>query len=181
MVLMPNNEQWRVQRKLMHQVLNLRQSVFRPLQDLESKALLSHILQDPQKWYLSLARFTSSVILNVVFGIRTEMGDENFTTIFKAQESFVPYTMPGYAKVDSLPFLTEVPYLKRLQPWRWAADKVYKDTLRQVPGSHCPFNDVESTGEDHMSLRLRNHSAASKDFLMSWTQESKPALKRIVS
>ncbi|PCD26107.1 hypothetical protein AU210_012539 [Fusarium oxysporum f. sp. radicis-cucumerinum] len=129
MVLMPYNERWRAQRKLMHQVLNVKQSIFRPLQDLESKALMYQLLEDPQKWYLSLARYSSSVILSVVFGIRTKMNDPVFKTIFKAQEEFVPYTMPGHAKVDSLPFLTEIPYFKSLQPWRWKADKIYQDTL----------------------------------------------------
>ncbi|KAI8941340.1 hypothetical protein NX059_002565 [Plenodomus lindquistii] len=129
MVLMPYNDKWREQRKIMHQVLNVKQSIFRPYQDLESKTLMYQVLEDPQKWYLSLARYASSVILSVVFGARTKMGDDTFRMIFKTQEDFVPYTMPGYTKVDSLPFLTQFPYLKSLQPWRWKADKIHDETL----------------------------------------------------
>jgi cytochrome P450 len=90
------------------------------------------VLEEPQKWYLSLARYSSSVILSVVFGIRAKMYDSAFMTIFETMEDFVPYTMPGHAKVDSLPFLTQIPYLKSFQPWRWKADKIYRDTLRLV-------------------------------------------------
>jgi len=130
MVLMPNNDTWRAQRKLMHQVLNVKKSMFRPFQDTESRALMYHVLHAPQDWYLSLARYASSVILSVVFGVRAEMGDAAFNTIFETMEDFVPYTMPGYAKIDAIPLLTQMPYLKFLQPWRWEADKVYQRTLK---------------------------------------------------
>jgi len=117
----------------MHQVLNLsQQSIFKPFQDLESKALMYELLVQPEKWYLSFGRFSSSVILSVVFGRRTNHGDPTFLNIFKTQEDFVPYTMPGASIVDSFPFLANIPIWKKLQPWRWKGDEIYDRTLRYV-------------------------------------------------
>ncbi|EXJ70648.1 uncharacterized protein A1O5_05638 [Cladophialophora psammophila CBS 110553] len=130
MVLMPYGESWRLQRKLMHQVLNIsQQRIFKPFQDLESRALMYELLEQPQNWYLSLGRFSSSVILNVTFGRRTSHGDPRFLAIFKAQEEFVPYTMPGASIVDSFPFLARIPVLKKFQPWRWKGDAIYERTI----------------------------------------------------
>lgn len=130
MVLMPYGEEWRAQRKLMHHVLNIsQQRIFKPFQDLESKALMYQLLDQPENWYLSLGRFSSSVILSVVFGRRTNLGDPTFSAIFRAQEDFVPYTMPGASIVDSFPFLAKIPVLKNLQPWRWKGDQIYERTL----------------------------------------------------
>lgn len=131
MVLMPYGDTWRMQRKLMHQVLNVsQQAMFKPFQDLESKALMYELLAEPQNWYLSLGRFSSSVILSVVFGRRTSRGDPRLLTIYKTQEEFVPYTMPGASIVDSFPFLAHIPFLKSAQPWRWKGDGIYDRTVK---------------------------------------------------
>ena len=52
--------------------------------------------------------------------------------IFKTQEEFVPYTMPGASIVDAFPFLANIPVPKILQPWRWKGDKIYERALRYV-------------------------------------------------
>jgi hypothetical protein len=74
----------------MHQLLNSNQKpVFRAFQDLESKALMADLLDKPSTWYLSLARFSNSVIMSVVFGWRTAPGDLDISAVYHAQEEFV--------------------------------------------------------------------------------------------
>jgi hypothetical protein len=115
----------------MHQLLNSSQKpIFRAFQDLESKALMADLLDKPDKWHLSMARFSSSVIMSVVFGRRTALGDPDILAVHRAQEEFVPFTMPGASVVDSFPFLAKIPYLKMLQPWRRKGDEVNRRTTR---------------------------------------------------
>ncbi|KAJ5801987.1 uncharacterized protein N7503_004437 [Penicillium pulvis] len=131
MLLMPYGDMWRRQRRVMHQLLNSSQkTVFRAFQDLESKALMADLLEKPDRWYLSVARFSNSVIMSVVFGRRTALGDPEISALHRAQEEFVPFTMPGASVVDSFPFLAKIPYLKRLQPWRRKGDDINRRTTR---------------------------------------------------
>lgn len=131
MLLMPYGDMWRRQRRIMHQLLNSSQKpIFRAFQDLESKALMADLLDKPDRWYLSLARFSSSVIMSIVFGQRIALGDPNISAVHRAQEEFVPFTMPGASIVDSFPFLANIPYLKRFQPWRRKGDEVNRRTTR---------------------------------------------------
>ena len=133
MLLMPYGDGWRRQRKMMHKLLNGNQkAVFKPFQDLESRALLFHLLKQPESWYLSLGRFSNSVIMSVIFGCRTDPEDPNLSAVYKVQEEFVPYMMPGASIVDTFPTLARIPILKGLQPWRRKGDKLYQRTLRYV-------------------------------------------------
>ncbi|KAI5920400.1 cytochrome P450 [Camillea tinctor] len=131
MLLMPYGDQWRRQRRIMHQILNSSQRrTFEPFQDIESKALMYHLLTQSTPWYLCLGRFSNSVIMSVVFGRRTELNDPHLSAVYRAQEEFVPYLMPGSSIVDTFPLLANLPLLKRLQPWRRKGDDLYQRTLQ---------------------------------------------------
>jgi Cytochrome P450. len=131
MLLMPYGDAWRRQRKIMYQVLNSsQQGIFKPFQDLESKALMYQLLIQPEIWYLWLGRFSNSVIMSVIFGRRTDPGDANLSAVYQAQEEFVPYMMPGASILDAFPILAKLSILKSLQPWRRKGDDLYRRTTR---------------------------------------------------
>lgn len=130
-LLMPYGDDWRRQRKMMHRLLNVSQkATFRPFQDLESRALMFQLLDEPETWYLSLGRFSNSVIMSVIFGRRTDPTDQNLSAVYKVQEEFVPYMMPGASIVDAFPVLARIPWLKGLQLWRRKGDDLYQRTTR---------------------------------------------------
>ena len=131
MLVMPYGDMWRRQRRIMHQVLTSSQKpLFRPLQDLESKALMVDLLDKPTLWYLSLVRFSNSVIMSAIFGRRTVHGDPDISAVYLAVEQLFPFTKPGASIVDSFPFLARIPYLKSLQPWRRKGDEINRRTTR---------------------------------------------------
>jgi hypothetical protein len=132
-LLMPYGDLWRRERKIMHQILNVNQQVsFEPFQDVESRALLYHYLENPDNWWKAHGTFSGSVIMSVVFGRRAGLHDANMKASLAVSEEFVDYLAPGRALVDIFPFLIRVPWLKSLQPWRWYGDDLHRRTKRFV-------------------------------------------------
>jgi len=56
--------------------------------------------------------------MSVVFGRRTDPGDSDLSAVYKVQEEFVPYMMPGASIVDAFLVLPRIPSMKSLQQWR---------------------------------------------------------------
>lgn len=131
-LLMPYGDLWRRERKVMHQILNVnnQKKLFQPFQDIESKTLLYNYLQDPDCWWQAHGTYSASVIMSVVFGRRSVIGDANMEASLKASEEFEHFVEPGRAVVDIFPFLTKIAWFKSLQPWRWYGDDLYRRTTR---------------------------------------------------
>jgi len=114
----------------MHQILNNTQhSIFEPCQDVESRALLYQYLRNPEAFAQATERFANSVIMNVTFGRRTEIGDPDLAVLLENFGEFVKYLSPGRSVVDVIPVLGRLTWLKSLQPWRWYGDRLYRRTL----------------------------------------------------
>jgi hypothetical protein len=144
-LLMPYEDLWRRERKIMHQILNVGQlATFEQFQDIESSALLYNYLQSPDKWWKAHANFSGSIIMSVVFGRRTHLEDPNMAASLAVSEEFVQFLEPGRALVDVFPFLLKVPWAKSLQPWRWYGDDLYRRT-RKLVLSCSPTYDVWGT------------------------------------
>jgi hypothetical protein len=126
-VLMPYDDRWRATRKIMHQILSTRQKdVFRPFQDLESKHLLYDYLHNDEKWFLANGRYANSVIMSVVFGIRSMLDDPEVVDLFETVEMFLEQQQPGANIVDGFPILAQLP--KALQWWRPRGQKMFEIT-----------------------------------------------------
>lgn len=70
-LFMPYGERWRGIRKHTHALLNLTTSVkYQPVQDFESKQLLTEFLDCPSSFYLQNRRYSASVIMLVTYGYR---------------------------------------------------------------------------------------------------------------
>ncbi|KAF4555597.1 Cytochrome P450-like protein 29 [Elsinoe fawcettii] len=116
-VSMQYNEKWRKLRKIMHSILNVRQTdIYKPYQDLESRQLLWDYLKNPDKWYAASGRFSNSVIMSVIFGRRSVLGDPATAELFRTMEEFLLETFPGANLVDSYPVLAKLPSF--LHWWR---------------------------------------------------------------
>ncbi|UPK94134.1 hypothetical protein LCI18_005069 [Fusarium solani-melongenae] len=128
-VLMPYNEQWRMVRKILHQILGPKQQdVFKPFQDLESKNLCWDYLEKPDRWWAANARYANSVIMSVVFGRRSLLGDPEVAELFDTIELFLENQQPGANIVDGFPILDKLP--KSLQWWRPRGTKIFETTLK---------------------------------------------------
>jgi hypothetical protein len=111
----------------MHQILSTRQKdVYRPFQDLESKHLLYDYLHSSDKWFLANGRYSNSVIMSVVFGIRSMLDDPEVVDLFETVEMFLEQQQPGANIVDGFPILAKLP--KALQWWRPRGQNMFEIT-----------------------------------------------------
>ncbi|TVY54163.1 Cytochrome P450 monooxygenase patI [Lachnellula cervina] len=116
-VLMPYGDRWRKTRKIMHQILSTRQKdTFQDFQELESRHLLYDYLHHPDRWFSANGRYANSVIMSVVFGIRSKLDDPDVTALFETVEMFLEQQQPGLNLVDGFPSLAKLPEF--LQWWR---------------------------------------------------------------
>lgn len=126
-VLMPYGDRWRKIRKAMHQILSTRQKdTFAQFQDLESKHLLHDYLHHTDRWFSANGRYSNSVIMSVVFGIRSKLDDEEVTKLFETVEMFLEQQQPGANLVDGFPVLAKLP--KQLQWWRAKGNHLFDYT-----------------------------------------------------
>lgn len=130
-VFMPYGDLWKWERKVMHEIIGPgNRDVFAPLQDTESRALLYQYLTEPDRWNQVHARYASSLIMNLVYGRRTKLGDPNVNRIIETNNEIMKMFEPGSNWIDSFPFLAYIPLPKSIQPWRWWGDSVYRTSLK---------------------------------------------------
>ncbi|KAF4435967.1 cytochrome p450 [Fusarium acutatum] len=132
-LFMPYGPDWRKTRKEMHSILNnTKSNLFEPYQDKESRALLYHYLHNPGRWADANSRYANSIIMSVIYGKRSELGDEDMTNVLDNLEKFTPYVIPGQSLVDIFPWLLKVPIPKSWQVWRWRGDALYESTKGRI-------------------------------------------------
>ncbi|KAH8587938.1 cytochrome P450 [Bisporella sp. PMI_857] len=126
-VLMPYGEKWREVRKVMHNILGSRQlNLYKAFQELESRHLLYDYLHNPDRWFSANGRYSNSVIMNVVFGRRSDLGDPDVEELFETVEEFLREQQPGMNLVDGFPILANLP--KPLQWWRPKGQRIFEKT-----------------------------------------------------
>ncbi|KAF5975645.1 hypothetical protein FBULB1_7283 [Fusarium bulbicola] len=130
-VFMPYGNLWKWERKLIHEIIGPgNRNVFAPLQDIESRTLLYDYLTEPDLWNQANARYASSLIMSMVFGRRTKMGDPNVDRIIEMNNEIMKMFEPGSNLIDSFPFLANIPLPKAIQPWRWWGDSVFEQSKK---------------------------------------------------
>ncbi|RMZ70293.1 O-methylsterigmatocystin oxidoreductase [Pyrenophora seminiperda CCB06] len=102
-LFMPYGARWRSIRKHSHVLLNLGSSVkYQPIQDYESKVLLTHLLQEPDSFASINRRYAASVIMQVTYGQRIPSWDSPLIQrIYSVLERFTEMTAPGAWAIES--------------------------------------------------------------------------------
>jgi cytochrome P450 len=93
-LFMPYGPRWRSIRKHSHTLLNLTASVkYQPVQDFESKQLLTEFLDSPENFYHQNRRYSASVIMLVTYGYRIpSWEDPLITKIYNIIDNFTDMT-----------------------------------------------------------------------------------------
>ncbi|KIX05640.1 uncharacterized protein Z518_03612 [Rhinocladiella mackenziei CBS 650.93] len=130
-VLMGYTETWRNLRKVMHQLLMAsNQETYKPFQDVESKTMVWQFLKSPERFYEHAARYSNyDLLMDVVFGRRTSMQEENTRLLFSTSEDFLSsQATPSTTLAEQFPgFVKALP--KPLQWFRPNAERIYKKTF----------------------------------------------------
>ncbi|KAJ5174153.1 uncharacterized protein N7482_000030 [Penicillium canariense] len=129
-LLMSTTERWKLQRKVMHSVLNgpNANKTFMPYQELESKQLVVDYLENPDKFYVANQRFSNSVIMSVTFGRRAKLDDKQLRRIMTQMEEFAQiFFDPLKSLPDIFPIMARFP--KFMQWWRPWGEDYYRRTV----------------------------------------------------
>lgn len=149
-LFMAYGQDWRNLRKSSHALLNATTATkYQPVQDYESKQLMTELLDTPERFYEHNRRYSSSVIMLLTYGYRLPTWNHPLVKrIFTVLDNLTEMTAPGAHAIDSFPSLARLPQAL-LGNWRnfarrvFAHDsKVYMElwqTLKkQVDEDKCP-------------------------------------------
>ncbi|KAI8665702.1 hypothetical protein NCS56_01006900 [Fusarium sp. Ph1] len=125
MVLMPYGNHWRTLRSIIHASLTPKAAnVLQPAQNFEGKQLIWDIfnsISNPGKtqeakddremgFYTHVQRYSASVILLMVYGLRAPTWESNaITQIYKVMNDFGKVANPMYGAIDIFPWLLNLP------------------------------------------------------------------------
>ncbi|KAK8051995.1 hypothetical protein PG993_003380 [Apiospora rasikravindrae] len=110
--LFMHGDRWRVIHKLFHAILNVRAATaYVPYQDLEAKRLMCGLLDEPDLWIDHVRRFTTSLVTQMVYGVRTaSIHDPKLRRLYDVIDEFVPTVgSTESALLDFYPILRELP------------------------------------------------------------------------
>lgn len=82
-----------------------------PYQGLEAKRLLGGFLDEPELWVDHVRRFTTSIVTQLVYGVRTaSIEDPKLKHLYDVIDDFVPTVgSSGSALLDLYPILRKLP------------------------------------------------------------------------
>ncbi|KIV77300.1 hypothetical protein PV11_09107 [Exophiala sideris] len=149
MLFMGHTNQWRNQRKIMHNLVNSAQAElkFVKYQELESRQLVWDYLKDPEHWYKANQRFSNSIIMTVVFGRRAGLDDAVLTRMLKQMFEIggLAFSPSIYSAPDYIPWLNYLP--KPLQWWRPYGEDLFKRTLQIYKQEVDGYMEKQKTGQ----------------------------------
>ncbi|KAI1111636.1 cytochrome P450 [Nemania sp. NC0429] len=125
---MEYGDTWRMLRGIMHNSLNLQASqTYVPYQDLENKAMLLGILEQPSRFFSHIRRHTTSMSTQMVFGFRTpDIDDPKLKQLLHGFEKWCELAgMQTAALLDIFPILRYLP--DAFQPKKRYAKTLHKD------------------------------------------------------
>ncbi|OQV09309.1 hypothetical protein CLAIMM_13443 [Cladophialophora immunda] len=126
-LFMPYGPQWRQLRKYSHALLNAASAIkYQPIQDFESKQLMTELLDTPENFYMHNRRYSASVIVKLTYGYRLPSWDHPLVKrIYQVLDNFTHVSAPGAYLVDSFPSLTKLPQCL-FGNWRSVGRKMFE-------------------------------------------------------
>jgi cytochrome P450 len=110
-LFMPYGKEYRVVRRLAHQLLSITQTIsYQPIQDSESKQLMFDLLHNPDDFYALNRRYSASVIITATYGHRIpDWNAPLVKNIYKVVNNLQNFATPGAWIVDTFPSLRYLP------------------------------------------------------------------------
>ncbi len=88
LVLMQYDEGWRLARKMIHNLLNIKTAVeYIPYQELELRQMLADMVKRPDKYHDHVRRYSTSLVTSITFGWRSlAFNDPDVKAIYEVSE-----------------------------------------------------------------------------------------------
>ncbi|KAK6222947.1 hypothetical protein LQW54_000759 [Pestalotiopsis sp. IQ-011] len=148
MLLMEYGPTWRMLRGIVHNSLNIKASrTYVTYQDLENKAMLMGFLEKPDDFIPHIRRFTNSLTMQMIYGIRTVSNDDpKMNQLYHGFEKFSEVlASTSAALTDVFPLLRHLP--DALLPMRRYARALHKEELALWMGHWLGFKERLRAGQ----------------------------------
>lgn len=88
LVLMPYDDEWRLARKMLHNLLNVKSAVdYIPFQELELRQMLADMVRKPDRYHDHVRRYSTSLVTSFTFGWRSlAFGDPEVKQIYEVSD-----------------------------------------------------------------------------------------------
>lgn len=93
LVLMSYSDEWRLARKMVHNLLNVKTAVdYIPFQELELRQMLADMVRKPEKYHDHVRRYSTSLVTSFTFGWRSlDFDHPDVKQIYEVGESAVVF------------------------------------------------------------------------------------------
>ncbi|KAF3008170.1 hypothetical protein E8E14_005786 [Neopestalotiopsis sp. 37M] len=148
MLLMEYGPTWRTLRGIVHNSLNIKASnTYVTYQDLENKDMLLGFLEAPDQFIQHIRRFTNSLSMQMMYGIRTtSIEDPQMNQLYHGFEKFsAVLASTSAALTDVFPLLRHLP--TALLPMRRYAQNLHQDELKLWMGHWLGFKERLRAGQ----------------------------------
>ncbi|KAL2831970.1 cytochrome P450 [Aspergillus pseudoustus] len=143
-LLLPYNDRWRRDRKLMHQLTRS----YQPVQDYKLKKLLVSILERPSEYDRWFEQYASGVVFRIGFGKWVETGEE-IKRIMKVNHNLERLASPGSYLVDSFPVLGLLPEF--LAPFKKEGQRLHEEEIGL-------FRELQDDARREIQSGVKSHS-----------------------
>jgi cytochrome P450 len=111
LVLMQYDEGWRLARKMIHNLLNIKTAVeYIPFQELELRQMLADMVKEPNAYHDHVRRYSTSLVTSFTFGWRSlAFHDPDVKAIYEGFEEFAVASNVSASMLDYFPFLRIMP------------------------------------------------------------------------
>jgi cytochrome P450 len=111
LVLMQYDEGWRLARKMIHNLLNIKTAVqYIPYQELELRQMLADMVRKPEAYHDHVRRYSTSLITSLAFGWRSlAFHDPDVKAIYEGFEQFAVASQVSASMLDYFPILRHLP------------------------------------------------------------------------
>jgi cytochrome P450 len=111
LVLMQYDEGWRLARKMIHNLLNIKTAVqYIPFQELELRQMLADMVKKPDAYHDHVRRYSTSLTTSIAFGWRSlAFHDPDVKAIYDGFEEFAVASQISASMLDYYPLLRWVP------------------------------------------------------------------------
>lgn len=155
----------------MHQLANINAAEsYQPIQDIESKRLLAHLLKQPSRYGHWFDLYASGVVFRVGFGQWIETGEESVVKrIVQVNHNLERSASPGTYLVDTFPILEYLPSV--LAPFKREGKRLHEEELslfrqlqsdvrEQVARGNATNSFTRTFLENQEALRLSDDEGA---------------------
>jgi len=146
LVLMQYDEGWRLARKMIHNLLNIKTAVeYIPFQELELRQMIFDMARKPDAYHDHVRRYSTSLTTSIAFGWRSvAFHDPDVKAIYDGFEEFAVASQVSASMLDYFPVLRNLPDF--MNPAKRKGKQLHKEEIALYKSYMLKVKDRKAKG-----------------------------------